>query len=178
MSVYISIRLLIEELDLSIFASVEAPDPLFAVRTMRRVMPEIRRYGKNMNPEDWDRLQTYIESDEEILISEDAYRGARRSWELAKSRLHDKKGVGAFYAGLARTFGDLLVYSLSWSESCEVCEGTLYDYVFSASGEETETLITSCGTCGGLFDARSGLRVPLSEDSSIRRAVKADLEHF
>lgn len=174
MSVYTSIRLLIEELDLSIFASAEPPDPLLAVRTMRRAMPEIRRYGKNMNPEDWNRLQTYVESDEEILISEDAYHGARRSWEFAKSRLHDKKGVGAFYAGLAEAFDNLLVYSLSWSESCEVCEGTLYYYVLSDLG--TETLVTSCGTCGGLFDARSGSRILFSEDSTIRRAVKADLK--
>ncbi len=177
MSVYTSIRLLIEELDLSIFASAEPPDPLLAVRTMRRAMPEIRRYGKNMNPEDWNRLQTYVESDEKILISMDAYHGARRSWELAKSRLHDKKGVGAFYAGLAEVFDNLLVYSLSFSESCEVCEGTLYYYVLCERGEEKETLITSCGTCGGLFDARSGLRVFVSEDATIRRAVKADLEH-
>ncbi|OWR30427.1 hypothetical protein CDO73_10955 [Saccharibacillus sp. O23] len=176
MSVYTSIRLLIEELDTSLFASAEPPDPFRTVQSMRRVMPEIRRYGKNMNPEDWDRLQPYIESDEEILISEDAYHGARRSWEYAKSRLHDKKGVGAFYSGLARAFDDLLVYSLSWSEGCEVCQGTLYYYVLSDRG--TETLVTSCGTCGGLFDARSGSRILFSEDSSIRRAVKADLERF
>ncbi|OWA34932.1 hypothetical protein B9G55_14415 [Saccharibacillus sp. O16] len=176
MSVYTSIRQLIEELDRSIFESAAPPEPRYAVLTMRELMPEIWRYGKNMNPKDWDRLQPYIESDEEILISEEAYRDARSSWERIKNQRHEKKGVGAFYTGLAHVWEDLLVYSRSWSECCDRCQGTLRYYVLADDKAASKTLVTSCDICMGLFDASSGELIMAYSHSSIRRAVKTDLE--
>ncbi len=84
MSIYTSMNRLIEKLDHSMFVSGQVPDPSKIVRSMREVMPEIWRYGKNINPQSWEWLKPYIDSDEEIAISESMYKDAERSWARLK----------------------------------------------------------------------------------------------
>lgn len=178
MSIYTSMNVLIEKLDRSIFASDEVPDSIMVVRTMREAMPEIWRYGKNINPRQWEWIMPYIDSDEEIVISTSMYADAKRSWERSKEQRHEKKGAGGFFYGLFYIFENLLFFSLDYEESCDVCQGELYYWMYRKADSDIERLIKQCTTCTRASDARTGQRVEVEAEDGTRRAVKADLNGF
>lgn len=178
MSIYTSINILIEKLDRSIFASDKVPDSIMVVQTLREVMPEIWRYGKNINPQQWEWIMPYIESDEEIAISTSMYRDATRSWERSKEQRYEKKGAGGFFSGLFGICYNLLFFSRDYEEACDFCQGELIYWVWKKADSDIERLITECGTCTRASDAHTGQRADIETDDDVRRAVKADLYGF
>jgi len=178
MSIYTSMNRLIEKLDHSMFASDQVPDPSKIVRSMREVMPEIWRYGKNINPQGWEWLEPYIYSDEELVISESMYKDAVSSWARLKEERYDKKGCGSFFGGLSAIFNNLLFFSRDYEESCDFCQGELIYWVWKKADSDIEILVKECATCLRVSDAHTGQSIETDRDDPIRRAVKTDLDGF
>lgn len=129
----------------------------------------IEKYIKNAHPDwtnSWSQRLEILDSTE-MVISEDMIKDTYR----LVLKIVEERSVRDYFNLYISIISALTIYSKSYEESCDSCQGELQYF----TDMNTKILYKECQTCGFLYDGRSGNKVGLIKDLTLRPSQKSEL---
>ncbi|MGM1048139.1 MAG: hypothetical protein ACQEXX_18630 [Bacillota bacterium] len=129
----------------------------------------IEKYIKNAHPKwtsNWKKVLEILNSDE-LVISEDMVKDTYKRIE----RIVKERKVKEYFNLYISIVEGLTIYNKSYEESCDVCQGEFQYYTEMIS----KTVLKECRTCGCLYNGKSGRKIDLIKDISLRPSTRSEL---